>query len=207
MIVSRSHCPPWCVTHWFICHLTGIWHLADINFWTVVTGKSKSSRVFLDKHPPLVEKKPKKKNAFAFAWFEKYEFLKDNFSKMNAGKLNLIVKAKAGGTKRASLLLKKGSHVWKGFSGEVLWAGRRWRGWRRWGIEEGISVCFWRWSRWISVIWALFLFLQVEWVEDFKDWRSDRQRFRSGEGSLRVKSGQDQNHNRRRKRRGKKRES
>lgn len=47
---------------------------------------------------------------------------------MNAGKLNLIVKAKAGGTKRASLLLKKGSHVWKGFTGEVLWAGRRWRG-------------------------------------------------------------------------------
>lgn len=52
----------------------------------------------------------------------------------------------------------------------------RFHGWG-WGSEKGISVCFWRWSRWISVIWALSLslFPQVEWAGAWMDWRSDRQ--------------------------------
>ena len=61
----------------------------------------------------------------------------------------------------------------------------RFQGWGGGGgggaVRRGISVCFWRWSRWISVIWApcflsSSLFLQVEWLDDcrgLKKWPTE----------------------------------
>lgn len=125
MIVSRSHCPPWCVTHWFICHLTGIWHLADINFWTVVTGKSKSSRVFLDKHPPLVEKKPKK-NCFCFCLIWKIWVSEGQLFKNECRQIELDCKGQSGWNKEGISSFKEGKscmervHRWGSLGGEEV---------------------------------------------------------------------------------------